>query len=188
MSARPPATTLCFLADLLEALAASSLICGAGSCFRSQKLIHLHSPVLLKMVGCSSEDLVKKRLLLLLKRVVLRKAGEEWISGDLSGLKPEHFDTDVTLLTQSVVAAVGAGWLEGLQVDVCSSFWGSGSSPAEAPQPDYVLLRAVSLLLLKSMEIHIKTASRRGGKGEKEGEFGSTSSCVVLFQPQRFSP
>lgn len=161
-------STLCFLADLLEALAASSLIGGASSCFRCQKLIHLHSSELLKLISCSSEDLLKKRLLLLLKRVVLQKAGEEWVSGDLSGLKVKHFDPDVTLLTQSVVAAVGANWLEGLQVDICSSFWGSGPTHVDISKSDCVLLRAVSLLLLKSMEIHIESASRRGEKGENK--------------------
>uniref|UniRef100_A0A674P6M4 Lines homolog 1 n=1 Tax=Takifugu rubripes TaxID=31033 RepID=A0A674P6M4_TAKRU len=158
-------STLCFLADLLEALAASSLTGGAGSCFHCQELVHRHSSELLKVISGSSGDLLKKRLLLLLKRAVLQKAGEEWVSGDLPGLKLKHFDPDVTLLAQSVVAAVGADWLEGLQVDICSSFWGSGPTRVDPSKPDCVLLRAVSLLLLKSMEIHIQTASRRGEKG-----------------------
>lgn len=162
---RPFGTTLCFLADLLEALTASSLIHAAGRCWQCQKLIQLHSSALLKTTSCSSEDFVKKRLLLLLKRAVLQKAGEEWISGELSGLKLKHSDADVTLLAQSVVTAVGANWLEGLQLDV-SSFWGSGSINVDASKPDDVGLRAVSLILLKSMEIHIETASRRGEKGE----------------------
>ncbi|XP_029688135.1 protein Lines homolog 1 isoform X2 [Takifugu rubripes] len=157
-------STLCFLADLLEALAASSLTGGAGSCFHCQELVHRHSSELLKVISGSSGDLLKKRLLLLLKRAVLQKAGEEWVSGDLPGLKLKHFDPDVTLLAQSVVAAVGADWLEGLQVDICSSFWGSGPTRVDPSKPDCVLLRAVSLLLLKSMEIHIQTASRRGEK------------------------
>lgn len=168
MNTRPFESTLCCLAELLEALAASLLIGGASSCFQCQKLVHLHTSELLKVISCSSEDLVKKRLLLLLKRVVLQKAGEEWTSGDLWGLKLKQFDPDVTLLTQSVVAAVGANWLEGLQVDICSSFWGSGPTRGDASKPDCVLLRAVSLLLLKSMEIHIEAAFRRGEKGENK--------------------
>lgn len=187
MSARGFESTLCFLADLLEALAASSLFGGASSCFPCQELIPLHASELLKLISGSSEDLVKKRLLLLLKRVVLQKAGEEWVSGDLLGLKLKPFDPGVTLLAQSVVAAVGANWLEGLQVDICSSFWGSGPTCVDASKPDYVLLRAVSLLLLKSVEIHIEAASRRGEKGENKSmydgastyEFNCSRSCFV---------
>lgn len=148
--------------DLLEALAASTLKHGANPCWPCQKLIHLHSSVLLKMVSCSSEYFVKKRLLLLLKRVVLQKAGEEWRSGAVAGSKLRDVGTDTTLLTQSVLTAVGANWLDGVQVDISSSFWGTGSLPVDASKPDCVLLRAVSLLLLKSIEIHIEGASRKG--------------------------
>lgn len=148
--------------DLLEALAASTLNYGAKSCLQCQKLVHLHSPVLLTMIRCSSRYFVKKRLLLLLKRVVLRQAGEEWSSGATAGLNLSNLDTHMTLLAQSVLTAVGANWLDGVQVDVSSSFWGTGSLPADASQPDYMVLRAASLLLLKSMEIHIQTAPRKG--------------------------
>lgn len=160
-------TTFCFLMDLLEALTASTLKCGANSCLQCQKLIYLHSSALLKMIRRSSEYFVKKRLLLLLKRVVLQKAGEEWTSGAMAGLNLRNFGTDMTLLTQSVLTAVGAGWLEGVEVDVSSSFWGTGSLPADASKPDCVVLRAVSLLLLKSIEIHVETASRRGENTNK---------------------
>lgn len=164
-------TTFCFLMDLLEALTASTLKCGANSCLQCQKLIHLHSPVLLKMISCSSRYFVEKRLLLLLKRVALQKAGEEWTSGAMAGLNPRNFDTDMTLLAQSVLAAVDAHWLDGVQVDVSSSFWGTGSLPADASQPDYVVLRAASLLLLKSIEIHIETAPRKGETTNKSIHF-----------------
>lgn len=149
----------------MEALASTTLIYGASSNLQCQKLVHLHSSVLLKMISCSSY-FVQKRLLLLLKRVVLQKAGEEWTPGDM--LKLKNCDTEMILLTQSVLTAVGANWLEGVQVDSSSSFFGTGSVCVNASEPDYVVLRAVSLLLLKSIENHIKTASSRGEKGEEE--------------------
>lgn len=153
--------------DLLEALTASTLNYGANSSLQCQKLIHLHSSDLLKMTSCSSEYFVKKRLLLLLKRVTLQQAGEEWTSGAVAALHPRSFDTDTALLAQSVLTAVGANWLEGVQVDISSSFWGTGSLHVDASKLDYVVLRAVSLLLLKSIEIHIKTASRKGENTNK---------------------
>lgn len=164
---RPLESTFCFLTDLLEALAASALQDGADGCLRCQKLVHLHSSELLKAIRCSSEYFVKRRLLLLLKRVVLQKAGEEWTSGAAAGARPRSRDADLTLLTQSVLTAVGVNWLEGVQVDVSSSFWGTGSLHADASKPDYVVLRAVSLLLLKSMEIHIEAASKKGENTNK---------------------
>lgn len=153
--------------DLLEALTASTLHDGANSSLQCQKLTHLHSPELLKMTSCSSEYFVKKRLLLLLKRVVLQQAGEEWTSGALAAPSPWNFDTDTTLLAQNVLTAVGANWLEGVQVDISSSFWGTGSPHVDASKLDHVVLRAVSLLLLKSIQIHIETASREGENTNK---------------------
>lgn len=113
----------------------------------------------------STEGFVKKRALLLLKRAVLQKAGEDLALGDMvmTGLKHEHFSDDVSTLTQSVLTAVGANWLESVQVDSVA-FFGGTRQGGDAPQkPDCVMLRAVSLLLLKSIELRIQTA---GGTGE----------------------
>lgn len=113
----------------------------------------------------STEGFVKKRALLLLKRAVLQKAGEDLALGDMvmTGLKHEHFSDDVSTLTQSVLTAVGANWLESVQVD-SAAFFGGTRQGGDAPQkPDCVMLRAVSLLLLKSIELSIQTA---GGTGE----------------------
>lgn len=165
--------------DLLEALAASALVCGAMSCLQCQTLIYLHSPALLKVISFSSDNFVKKRLLLLLKRVVLQKAGEEWTSGDASVLNLKNHDSVTTLLTQSVLTAVGAHWLDSLQVETSSSFWGTEPMHDGALKPNYVVLRAVSLLLLKSMEIHIKTTPSRGEN--KTNKYIYRSICVSTY-------
>lgn len=164
-SSRHWGTTFCLLMDLLEVLTASSLICGAGVCLQSQRLTHIHSSALLTIISCSSECFVKKRALLLLKRAVLQKAGEDWALEDLllTGLKPEHFNADMRMLTRSVLTAVAANWLESVQVDSSSFFGGTRHVGDDAQKPDCVMLRAVSLLLLKSMELHIQTT---GGTGE----------------------
>lgn len=166
-SSRHWGTTFCLLMDLLEVLTASSLIFGAGVCLRSQRLTHIHSSALLTMISSgSSEGFVKKRVLLLLKRAVLQKAGEDWALGDMviTGLKHEHFNDDVSMLTQSVLTAVGANWLESVQVDSAAVFGGTRHGGDATQKPDCVMLRAVSLLLLKSIELNIQTA---GGTGEK---------------------
>uniref|UniRef100_A0A8C4EHG0 Lines homolog 1 n=1 Tax=Dicentrarchus labrax TaxID=13489 RepID=A0A8C4EHG0_DICLA len=167
---RHSGTTFCLLLDLLEVLTASSLICGAGVCLKSQRMTHIHSSALLTVISSSSEYFVKKRALLLLKRAVLQKAGEDWALGEvpLTGLKYEHFHFDMSILAQSVLTAVAANWLQSVQVESASFFGGTRRGQGdEGQKPDCVMLRAVSLLLLKSMELHIQTA---GGTADSPAE------------------
>ncbi|XP_027137691.1 protein Lines homolog 1 isoform X3 [Larimichthys crocea] len=168
-------TTVCLLLDLLEVLTASSLICGAGVCLKSQRLTHIHSSALLSSISCSSEYYVKKRVLLLLKRAVLVKAGEDWALGEplSTGLKHEHFNSDMSMLAQSVLTAVAADWLGSVQVDSSSFFGGSRRIRGdEGQKADCVMLRGVSLLLLKSVEHHIQTAGGTAGVVSATEVFG----------------
>lgn len=158
-------TTFCLLLDLLEVLTASSLMSGAGVCLNSQRITHLHSSALLSTVSWTSEYFVKKRALLLLKRAVLQQAGDDLALGEVvfSGLKYEDFSSDMTMLAESVLIAVAANWLESVQVESASFFGGTRHLTVHEDQkPDFVILRAVSLLLLKSVELQVQTASRRG--------------------------
>ncbi|KAF3687025.1 Protein Lines -like protein 1 [Channa argus] len=158
-------TTFCLLLNLLEVLTASSLACGAGVCLKSQRLTHLHSSALLTSISCTSDYFVKKRVLLLLKRAVLQSSGEDWaLGGGLSsGVKYEYFTSDLNILAQSVLAAVNANWLQSIQVESASFFGGTRHVRGdEGQKPDCVILRAVSLLLLKSVELHIQTAEGTG--------------------------
>ncbi|XP_034385453.1 protein Lines homolog 1 isoform X2 [Cyclopterus lumpus] len=164
-SSRRWGTASCLLLDLLEVLTASSVIRGAGVCLKSQRITHLHSSALLTSVSCSSQYFVKKRVLLLLKRAVLQKAGEDWALGDVlcTGLRYQHFHADMNTLAQSVLTAVATDWLQSVQVDSASFFGGTRHVKGEEGQkPDCVMLRAVSLLLLKSMELHIQSAGATG--------------------------
>lgn len=164
-SSRLWGTTLCLLLGLLEVLTASTLICGAFLSLKSQRLTHNHSAALLKTISSSSssssENFVRKRALLLLKRAVLQKAGEDWAPGELllSGLKPQHFSSDVNKLAHSVLTAVAADWLETVPVE-SDSFFG-GTRPGDQ-KPDCVMLRGVSLLLLKTTELYIQSESPTG--------------------------
>lgn len=123
-------------------------------------MTHIHSSALLTTVSCSSQGFVKKRALLLLKRALLHKAGEDWAAGEalLAGLKHKHFNADMSLLAHSVLTAVAADWLQSVQVESASFFGGSRLIGGEEGQrTDFVMLRAISLLLLKSVELHIQT-------------------------------
>lgn len=149
-------TTLCLLSDLLEVLTASSSVCGVGVCVKSPRLTHIHASSLLVAVSCSSEHFVRRQVLLLLKRAVLQKVGEDWTSGGAppTGLKQEQLSSDSSTLAHSVLQAVSAGWLQSLRVECAASFGGHRGGR----KADSVMLRAIGLLLLKSIELHIQTA------------------------------
>ncbi|KAM7406691.1 hypothetical protein PAMP_001048 [Pampus punctatissimus] len=158
--------TFCLLLDLLEVLTASSLICGAGVCLKSQRLTHIHSSALLTTVSSSSQHFVKKQVLLLLKRVMLQKAGEDWALEEVlsTGLKPEHSSSDMNMLAQSVLQAVNADWLQSVQAESASFFGGTSQGRGgEGQKADCVMMRAASLLLLKSLELHIQMAAGTAG-------------------------
>uniref|UniRef100_UPI003AAC4CCB protein Lines homolog 1 n=1 Tax=Centroberyx gerrardi TaxID=166262 RepID=UPI003AAC4CCB len=159
-------TTLSTLLDLLEVLTASRRTCRTGVCLQSQRLTHVHASALLRIVDSPSKYFVKKRALLLLKKALLQKAGEDMALGDVSaaGMKDEQFSADVTTLADGVLQAVSADWLQRVQVEAAASFFG-GSCRVEADgdqKPDHVMIRAVSLVVLKSMELKIQLA---GGTG-----------------------
>ncbi|KAK2853356.1 hypothetical protein Q5P01_006017 [Channa striata] len=165
-------TTFCHLLDLLEVLTASSLACGSGVCLKSQRLTHRHSSALLTSISCTSEYFVKKRVLLLLKRAMLQLAGEDWALGEevSAGVKYEHFASDLNILAHSVLVAVDDKWLEGVQVESASFLGGTRHvREDEGKKPDCVIFRAVSLLLLKSIELHIETTGGTAGLGSVHG-------------------
>uniref|UniRef100_A0A3B5MW18 Lines homolog 1 n=1 Tax=Xiphophorus couchianus TaxID=32473 RepID=A0A3B5MW18_9TELE len=151
-------TTFCLLLDLLEVLTASGLVCGAGLSLRSQRIPAVQSAALLLTVSCCSDYFVKKRILLLLKRVLLQKLGEDWSLEGAALSVREHRDlrADRCVLTQCVLQAVAADWLQSLQVERAVFF---GGREKEGLKPDGTMLRAVSLVLLKSIELHLQTAA-----------------------------
>ncbi|XP_005802734.1 protein Lines homolog 1 [Xiphophorus maculatus] len=154
-------TTFCLLLDLLEVLTASGLVCGAGLSLRSQRIPAVQSAALLLTVSCCSDYFVKKRILLLLKRVLLQKLGEDWSLEGAALSVREHRDlrADRCVLTQCVLQAVAADWLQSLQVERAVFF---GGREKEGLKPDGTMLRAVSLVLLKSIELHLQTAAAAG--------------------------
>lgn len=159
-------TTVCLLMDLMEVLTASSVTSGACFCLQSQKMTYVHSAALLQTISRCTESFVRRRVLLLLKRAVLQRAGEDWsLGGALAAEQThEHLGADVKTLSHAVLTAVAAGWMDSVQVDGASFFGGTKPGGDKFQRPDCVTLRAVSMLFLKSMELHTQSA---GGTGEK---------------------
>lgn len=111
------------------------------------------------------EYFMKKRALLLLKRSLLRRAGEDWASAGV-GLE-SHEDPglteDMRIMADGVLQEVTAGWLKEVPVKAQASFFGGNCDASLGEtQKDDVILRAVSLILLKSLEINIQSPPWKG--------------------------
>ena len=159
--------TVYLLLDLLEALTAASCMCETEVCQRTRTIIQSHSSALLLTISCSCDHSVKKRTLLLLKRTLSQKLGEDWSLGVSTGLKYNNLSSDMSMLAQCVLTAVTDNWLQNVQVEPAAFFGGARHIQGdEGQKPDGVMLRAISLILLKSIELQIQ---RAGAAGENPG-------------------
>ncbi|XP_062404831.1 protein Lines homolog 1 isoform X2 [Sardina pilchardus] len=151
-------TTLTTFMDLLEALTAARFRLGA--CVSSQRLLFLRAPALLQLLDARVDYYVKKHVLLLLKKTLLQRTGEDWLSGAL--VPTAHGDPylveDMAALTGSVLEAVDCDWLGHVPVRASPSFFGGSDQSRPEERADDVMLRAVSLVLLKSLEHQTQTA------------------------------
>lgn len=155
--------SMCEFFDLLDVLSAARL--RYGVCSSAQRIMFVESRALLHVVRADVEYLVKKRALLLLKRSLLRRAGEDWASAEAQCESREDPDLteDTLIMADKVLQEVTAGWLKEVPVKAKASFFGGNCEVSLGrTQKDDVILRAVSLILLKSLEIHIQSPPRKG--------------------------
>lgn len=154
-------TTLTTFIDLLEAITAARF--QLGTCILSQRLLFIHTPALLKLLDSQLDYFVKKHVLLLLKRILLQRSGEDWLPGAISPNSPKdaYLGEDMGALTESILQAVNCGWLMHVPVRTSPSFFGGTNESCSEDRADDVMLRAVSLVLLKSLEYQTKSAHRK---------------------------
>uniref|UniRef100_A0A8D0H2M8 Protein Lines N-terminal domain-containing protein n=1 Tax=Sphenodon punctatus TaxID=8508 RepID=A0A8D0H2M8_SPHPU len=74
--------TLIHFLDLLEALVATRI--QLRSSFMCQRIIFLGASRILDLAGSSVHDLIKKKSIMLIKRCILFKAGEDFVKGSLA--------------------------------------------------------------------------------------------------------
>uniref|UniRef100_A0A673KFV4 Lines homolog 1 n=1 Tax=Sinocyclocheilus rhinocerous TaxID=307959 RepID=A0A673KFV4_9TELE len=141
-------------------------------------LLEVLSAARLRFRVCSSvqrvaflrvEYFVKKRALHLLKRSLLRRAGEDWASAEVG--RESHEDhgltEDMVIMAHGVLQEVTAGWLKEVPVKAQASFFGGNCDVSlGGTQKDNVILRAVSLILLKSLEINIQSPPLKGSQSD----------------------
>ncbi|XP_028812624.1 protein Lines homolog 1 isoform X2 [Denticeps clupeoides] len=157
-------TTLMMFMDLLEALTAARI--RLKTCFPSQRLLFLQTPLLLKLLECNTDYFVQKKVVLLLKRSLLYKPGEDWQLGEGSPIlqQDEWLGRDTWALAGSVLQIVNYGWLKRMFVNPRTSFFGGNFETCpDGRRSDHVMLRAISLVLLKSLEYGVQAVPSVGG-------------------------
>ncbi|XP_058257266.1 protein Lines homolog 1 [Hemibagrus wyckioides] len=154
--------SVCALLDLVEVL--STARTWHGLCSSTQRLVFLQTPALLRLTLANMKEFVKKRALLLLKRILVQRAGEEWGFGENhSKERDEKYATDLLVMAESVLHEVEAGWLRTFCVKSRASFFGgSKGNASDGEMKDAVMLRAMSLILIKCLEIKARHVSAQG--------------------------
>ncbi|XP_037001817.2 protein Lines homolog 1 [Artibeus jamaicensis] len=148
--------------ELLELLMASRL--HLESPFPCQRVFFLKAPCVLHVVAWPVQAFVKRKVVVFIKKCLLCKVGEDLCRGSVAASVPpdEHLDGDLLALAEAVLQAVDLGLLKTLSV--CgrpSCFAGGDVQPGCEclPGPDHGILRAASLLIIKSLEIKFQNCA-----------------------------
>ncbi|XP_036031422.1 protein Lines homolog 1 isoform X2 [Onychomys torridus] len=151
---------MCFL-ELLELLIASRIHLKVH--FRSQRMLFL-KPHALDSLAWPVPAFVKRKLVIVIKKCLLGKMGEDLCRGSVPALmSPDHLlDSDTLALADALLHAVHLGlWKELSVPGKPSCFGGDEVQPGCQPRsgPDHVTLRAASLITVKSLEIKFQNCS-----------------------------
>uniref|UniRef100_A0A8C8SS39 Lines homolog 1 n=1 Tax=Pelusios castaneus TaxID=367368 RepID=A0A8C8SS39_9SAUR len=155
--------TLIEFIDFLEVLVASRIQLELH--FICQRILFLNASCILDLTCSSVHYLIKKKSIMLLKKCILYKAGEDFISGSLPtlSLQDPYFNKDMLALANAILQAVHLGWLSQMPVYGKASYFGASEAQPEddiQSGPDQVILRALSLVLLKALEIKIQNSAK----------------------------
>ncbi|XP_052017039.1 protein Lines homolog 1 isoform X2 [Apodemus sylvaticus] len=151
---------MCFL-ELLELLVASRIHLKLH--FRSQRMLFL-KPHALDILAWPIPAFIKRKLIILIKKCLLCKVGEDLCRESVPTLmSPDHLlDSDMLALADALLQAVHLGLWKALTVPgKPSCFGGDEVQPGcrLGAGPDHVTLRAASLITVKSLEIKFQNCT-----------------------------
>nr|XP_012620018.1 protein Lines homolog 1 isoform X2 [Microcebus murinus]XP_012620019.1 protein Lines homolog 1 isoform X2 [Microcebus murinus]XP_012620020.1 protein Lines homolog 1 isoform X2 [Microcebus murinus]XP_012620022.1 protein Lines homolog 1 isoform X2 [Microcebus murinus] len=146
---------MCFL-ELLELLVASRIYVKLH--FTCQRILFLKPSCVLEVITWPIQAFVKRKVIILIKKCLLHKVGEDLFCGSVpaSMLSDCHLETDMLALANAVLQTVNLGLLKTLSVHRKPSFFGGDEIQPGCEHisgPDHVILRAVSLVIMKALEI-----------------------------------
>uniref|UniRef100_A0A8D2AGW2 Lines homolog 1 n=1 Tax=Sciurus vulgaris TaxID=55149 RepID=A0A8D2AGW2_SCIVU len=152
---------VCFL-ELLELLITSRIYLKLHC--RSQRILFLKPSCVLNVLTWPIQAFVKRKLIIFIKKCLLCKVGEDLCHGSVSAaISPDHhLDTDMLALANAVLQTVHLGLLKTLSIHrKPSCFGGDEVQPgcAHLCGPDHVILRAASLITMKSLEIKFQNGT-----------------------------
>ncbi|XP_049469959.1 protein Lines homolog 1 isoform X1 [Panthera uncia] len=148
--------------ELLELLIASRVHLKLH--FTCQRILFLKPSCVLGVITWPVQAFVKRRFIIFIKKCLLWKVGEDLCRGSGPALMPpdQHLGVDMLALADAVLQAVDLGLLRTLSVHGKPPFFGGDEvQPAHerVPGPDHVILRAASLLIIKSLEIKFQNCA-----------------------------
>lgn len=152
---------VCFL-ELLELLITSRIYLKLHC--KSQRILFLKPSCVLDVLTWPIQAFVKRKLIIFIKKCLLCKVGEDLCRGSVpTVISPDrHLDMDMLALANAVLQAVHLGLLKTLSVhSKPSCFGGDEVQPgcARLCGPDHVILRAASLITMKSLEIKFQSGT-----------------------------
>ncbi|XP_060116276.1 protein Lines homolog 1 [Heteronotia binoei] len=144
--------------DLLELLAASRSRTAVP--FACQRMLFLNVADALGLITSPVHAFIKKKSVVLLKRCILCKAGEDLVRGKAPPSFPQdpHLHEDRVVFSNTVLQFVDSGWLNWLSVGEKAAYFGGSQVRPEFDTCgglDDVFLRALSLVLLKALETRV---------------------------------
>ncbi|XP_019493431.1 PREDICTED: protein Lines homolog 1 [Hipposideros armiger] len=148
--------------ELLELLTASRIHLELHCTY--QRIFFLKPAHVLGVITWPIQAFVKRKFIIFIKKCLLWKVGEDLCRGSVPPFMPPdpHLGVDMLALADAVLQAVDWGLLRILPVrGKPSCFGGSELQPGceGVPGPDHVILRAASLLIIKSLEIKFQNCA-----------------------------
>ncbi|XP_020819431.1 protein Lines homolog 1 isoform X1 [Phascolarctos cinereus] len=174
---------ICFL-ELLEILMASRI--HLKLYLTCQRIFYLKIFCALDIITWPIHSLVKKKFIILIKRCLLHKVGEDVLNTSLPTLTEQdpYLDMDMLALGNAFLQAVNLGWLKQLSISAKPShFGGNEVQPGNKSGvvPDLIIIRASSLVLLKSLEIKVHNCM---SANEVKAELQKFMSELLTFLKQ----
>ncbi|XP_029388776.1 protein Lines homolog 1 isoform X2 [Mus pahari] len=177
---------LCFL-ELLELLVACRIHLKLH--FKSQRMLFL-KPHALDILAWPIPAFIKRNLVILIKKCLLCKVGEDLCRESVPSLvSPNHLlDSDMLTLADALLHAVHMGLWKALAVSgKPSCFGGDEVQPGCRLRtgPDHVTLRAASLITVKSLEIKFQNCA---SAAEMEVALQTFMSELLAFLKPHLQP
>ncbi|KAM9183186.1 protein Lines homolog 1 [Dugong dugon] len=178
---------MCFL-ELLELLIASRVYLKLH--FTCQRIFFLKPSCMLDVLTWPTPAFVKRKFIVFVKKCFLCKVGEDLFRGCVPVLRPpDHLlDEDMLAVANAVLQAVSLGWLRTLSVHGKPSCFGGDDIQPRCESnsgPDHVILRAATLVLIKSLEIKFQNCT---SPNEIQADLQGFMSELLTFLKPHLQP